>query len=55
MADAIADGDYGVWNPTPVDQALLEQIFPTGVCDFGQPDAGLPPTRGPTAVARALL
>jgi hypothetical protein len=24
-------------------QLMLERIFPDGVCDFGQPDAGLPP------------
>ena len=43
VAQAIADGDYGVWTPSPVDQLLLEQIFPTGVCDFSLPDMGLPP------------
>jgi hypothetical protein len=42
VPEAIADGDYGVWVPTPVEQAALEQIFPQGVCDFTQPDAGLP-------------
>ena len=24
------------------EQAMLEQIFPDGVCDFDQPDVGLP-------------
>jgi hypothetical protein len=43
VAQAIADGDYGVWAPTSPEQAMLEQIFPDGVCDFNQPDAGLPP------------
>jgi hypothetical protein len=43
VGQAIADGDYGVWVPTPEEQFALEQIFPTGVCDFAQPDAGLPP------------
>jgi hypothetical protein len=43
VAQAIADGDYGVWAPTSQEQAMLEQIFPDGVCDFSQPDAGLPP------------
>jgi hypothetical protein len=43
VAQAIADGDYGVWSPTTEDQFMLELIFPDGVCDFGQPDAGLPP------------
>jgi hypothetical protein len=43
VAQAVIEGDYGVWQPTPLQQAVLEQIFPTGVCDFSQPDAGLPP------------
>jgi len=43
VADAIAAGAYGVWTPTPQEQAMLESIFPGGVCDFSQPDAGLPP------------
>jgi hypothetical protein len=43
VAQAIADSDYGVWEPTPAELAMLEAIFPTGVCDFSQPDAGLPP------------
>jgi hypothetical protein len=43
VGSAIADGDYGVWDPTPAQRAALHQIFPTGVCDFSQPDVGLPP------------
>jgi hypothetical protein len=43
VADAIADGYYGDWEPTPEDQSRLEQIFPDGVCDFYLPDVGLPP------------
>ena len=43
VAEAIADGDYGLWAPTPAEQGLLELIFPNGVCDFSQPDASLPP------------
>jgi hypothetical protein len=43
VAQAIADGDYGVWSPSALEQAMLEGIFPDGVCDFNQPDAGLPP------------
>jgi len=42
VSEAIADGDYGVWSPSATEQAMLEAIFPTGVCDFSQPDAGLP-------------
>jgi hypothetical protein len=43
VAKAIADGDYGVWSPSHEERLMLNQIFPTGVCDFSQPDAGLPP------------
>jgi hypothetical protein len=43
VSAAIADGEYGVWTPTTEQQVWLEQIFPTGVCDFSQPDYGLPP------------
>ena len=43
VAEAIADGDYGFWLPTPTEQFMLSQTFPEGVCDFSQPDAGLPP------------
>jgi hypothetical protein len=43
VSKAIADGDYGVWSPSAVEQAMLMQIFPQGVCDFSKPDAGLPP------------
>lgn len=45
VALAIADGDYGVWSPTPAEQALLMAIFSGEVCDFSQPYAGLPPGR----------
>jgi hypothetical protein len=40
---SVADGDYGVWTPTSAQIDRLKQIFPTGVCDFSKPDAGLPP------------
>lgn len=43
VSTAIARGLYGVWTPSLAEQAMLEQIFPDGVCDFDQPDAGLPP------------
>jgi hypothetical protein len=43
VGKAIADGDYGAWAPTPAEQAMLHQIFPSGVCDFSKPDVGLPP------------
>lgn len=43
VSTAIARGLYGVWSPSTTEQAVLEQVFPDGVCDFDQPDAGLPP------------
>jgi hypothetical protein len=42
VADAIANGVYGPWQPDAAQQARLEAIFPTGVCDFSRPDAGRP-------------
>jgi hypothetical protein len=33
---------YGAWQPTAEEQARLEQVFPEGVCDFSEPDVGLP-------------
>jgi len=43
VAQAIADSDYGMWVPNTEEQYMLGAIFPDGVCDFSQPDAGLPP------------
>ena len=43
VTQAIADGDYGVWAPSPAEQAMLIAIFPDGVCDFSEPDIGIPP------------
>jgi len=43
VAEAIADGTYGSWGPSPEEQRRLEAIFPTGVCDYSLPDAGRPP------------
>ena len=45
VARAIARGVYGSWVPTPAQRARLEEIFPTGVCDWTLPDAGRPPSR----------
>jgi hypothetical protein len=42
VAQAVAGGDYGVWTPDAAQQMMLEQIFPQGVCDYSQPDAGRP-------------
>jgi hypothetical protein len=40
---AIAGGLYGAWQPSEAEVARLEQIFPTGVCDYRKRDLGLPP------------
>ena len=40
--DAISAGEYGVWVPSPAEEARLEQIFPEGVCDWNLPDQGRP-------------
>jgi hypothetical protein len=42
VSKAIAHGLYGSWKPTAAERARLEQIFPTGVCDYSKPDQGLP-------------
>ena len=42
VADAVARGLYGSWTPSPSELARLEQIFPTGVCDYSLPDASRP-------------
>ncbi len=42
VATAIADGLYGSWVPSADEQARLEAVFPTGVCDYSEPDAGRP-------------
>jgi hypothetical protein len=39
---AIADGDYGAWVPSATERARLLEIFPDGVCDWSQGEAGLP-------------
>ncbi len=43
VSEAITNGDYGVWAPNPAQKFMLEKIFPQGVCNFSNPDAGLPP------------
>jgi hypothetical protein len=40
---AIVRGLYGDWRPSRAERARLEQIFPTGVCDYTRPDVGRPP------------
>lgn len=39
---AIAAGTYGSWVPDAAQEQRLEEIFPTGVCDYSLPDAGRP-------------
>ena len=43
LATALADGTYAPWVPGAADVARLQQIFPTGVCDYSQRDVGRPP------------
>ncbi|MDZ7673793.1 MAG: DUF6351 family protein [Acidimicrobiales bacterium] len=50
VADAIAEGMYGAWAPSPDEQARLEAIFPNGVCDYSHPSVGHP--SAPSFVAR---
>jgi hypothetical protein len=40
---ALGRGLYGSWRPDPSQLERLEQIFPTGVCDYTKPDVGRPP------------
>jgi len=42
VTDAVAAGAYGAWAPTAEEITRLQQIFPTGVCDWTQPDIGRP-------------
>jgi hypothetical protein len=43
VTDAIDRGLYGAWQPNATELARLEQIFPSGVCDYRKRDLGLPP------------
>jgi Tannase-like family of unknown function (DUF6351) len=42
LSTALADGTYAPWVPGAADVARLEQIFPSGVCDYSKPDVGRP-------------
>ena len=42
VAQALADGTYGSWTPDLEEMARLRAIFPSGVCDYGQPDQAQP-------------
>jgi hypothetical protein len=44
VRSAVARGLYGTWRPSAAETARLEQIFPTGVCDYRKPDVGRPRT-----------
>jgi hypothetical protein len=39
---AIRRGLYGPWLPSAAEVERLEQIFPTGVCDYSKSDVGRP-------------
>jgi uncharacterized tannase-like protein DUF6351 len=43
VEQALGNGLYGAWTPSASELARLNAIFPTGVCDYSQPDVGLPP------------
>ena len=40
---AVSKKLYGAWKPSSTELARLEQIFPTGVCDYTKRDRALPP------------
>jgi hypothetical protein len=42
VSTAVADGTYAPWLPGASDVNRLQQIFPTGVCDYSRPDVGRP-------------
>jgi hypothetical protein len=42
VEEAVGRGLYGDWAPSEADVARLQQVFPTGVCDYTKPDAGRP-------------
>lgn len=42
VARAVNSGLYGDWEPTRAEQRRLQEIFPSGVCDYGKPDVGMP-------------
>ena len=46
VAAAVARGVYGSWRPTGAELDRLNQIFPTGVCDYTKRDVGRPPAFG---------
>jgi hypothetical protein len=42
VSKAIARGLYGAWTPSAAERARLQEIFPTGVCDYTKGDVGRP-------------
>ena len=42
VSTAIDRGLYGTWRPSQAEKSRLDQIFPTGVCDYRRPDVGRP-------------
>ena len=42
---AVHRGLYGWWRPSEAEMARLEQVFPTGVCNYAKGDQGRPPGR----------
>ncbi|MBE7369541.1 DUF6351 family protein [Ramlibacter pallidus] len=42
LATALGDGTYGGATFTDAQKAWLANVFPQGVCDYGQPDQGRP-------------
>ena len=42
VGEAIAEGVYGAWVPSPEQEARLEETFPQGVCDYAKEHAGRP-------------
>jgi hypothetical protein len=46
IGSALGRGLYGSWVPNAAELARLQQIFPTGVCDYTKPDVGRPADLG---------
>lgn len=42
VEQAVADGTYAPWAPSADQVATLKKIFPSGVCDYRQPDQARP-------------
>lgn len=42
VTSAVARGLYGQWRPTASEVTRLQEIFPTGVCDYRKRDVGRP-------------